>query len=171
MRSERLRNEEQALREFASRSDGLVNVLSVSAGDALEIKLALRMPIAINDRFPAVAASSVEVMLFAPRGYPLSGELKATFLAPVPFHPNVYDGGTICFGQALSPSMTMKRLLEMIAQMMAFESPPTDSRSPANRPAAIWYEAKKVELRFPTRKISFVAIESRSAILNWKDIK
>ena len=118
-----------------------------------------------------MAAPSVEVILFAPKGYPLSGELKATFLAPFPFHPNVYEKGLVCFGRALSPSMTMKRLLEMIAQMMAFESPPTDPRSPANPAAAIWYNAKRVELRFPTRTISFVAIENSRPKLKWKDIK
>lgn len=125
--------------ELTHLSRGSAGVLELRPRGVDEVELALRQRHLIG---PGRFAEQSRFVMSFPSEYPQVRPI-VRFLAPVPFHPNVYTSGVLCINE-WRPSMRVSEFVETIVTFLA--SRDMNLSSPANPTAYAYYREQGAAL-------------------------
>lgn len=167
----RRRTDLAKLRELQSKLPRTLEILEVTGDPPRSIKLRIRIPTAINTKYPQEKQEVNEVEIVLPENYPFRPGPLVNFTTPI-WNPNVYQSGRWCYGDW----NTMENLELFVVRLMkviALDPVIVNPDSAANFEAARWYERlKRLQLKlFPTVSLSGLMAEVEKPKITWRSIK
>jgi len=167
----RKRTDVAKLKELQTKMPGALEILSVVGDPPRSVKLRIRIPTAMNNRYPQQKQDISEVEIQLPEGYPLppAGVPFVNFMTPI-WNPNVYPSGKWCFGE-WTITENLELFVVRLMKVIALDPTIINPRSAANGDAAHWY-VQLLEQRsglFPT--VSIAELMSEKPKIAWRTIK
>lgn len=138
IRSRRLQNEYQKVRELVDRSD-LIHIVATDGNppDRYRIRFTAKGVESVRNNLP-VFRESHEVSIYLHAEYPLK-QPQLKWLTPI-FHPNIHVTGAVCIG-AWWAAKTLDELLLTLGEMIQYRN--LDPTDPMNSKAAQWAQRNR----------------------------
>lgn len=168
--AERRVEDARRLDALCAASGGRLRVLHREGTPPVLITLELQCRTVGSHEYPARAEKRSSVRVSFPGKYPFEPPI-AEVLTPI-FHPNVFSGGRICFGNKWLPSEGLDLLIRRIGQILTFDPVLLNESSPANPAALQWYRAARARRpdAFPTDYLPFLAGEAQPPAVRWRNV-
>lgn len=161
----------EKLRRLQGRMPRTLQILEVSGDPPQLIKLRINIPTAGSPAFPRERQEINIVEIQLPQTYPLPPGPNVLFTTPI-WNPNVFVSGKWCYG-----NWTITENLELfvlrLMQVIALDPTIIYPQSPANKPAADWYEhlRRHQPTLFPTVSVTQLLVEIEKPRITWRTIK
>lgn len=164
----RRREDLRRVRALCERSGGRLDVLSADAQAPNEIRLRVRLRVALDGSYPMRAGDAVDLRIVIPAGYPLRDGPRS-FVSPAVWHPNVFPDGQVCQGRTWRVSEFLDLYVERILRILTFQDDGVNLQSVANAQAATWYRAARARAphAFPTDALA--ALRAPERRVGWQD--
>lgn len=134
----RLRSDVERVQALAAAAEGRIVLLETPTAASAVMKLDLLYAVPASSRYPLDVRRQTRLSISLPGRYPFQPPV-AMVTTPI-WHPNVFTAGTICLGTRWIATEGLDLFVRRLARLLTYDGLLVNTRSAANREAAVWYE-------------------------------